>query len=432
MELLGWRSQCLTAAAAASVANTSSSYIRKNFMQQTPPIPHPPQILDDAVVAGEELIDTYLRLVTSSSPLPFSVPPSEEVSAVYGGEGEGEGGMSYSLTRPRGVVRLAVQELLCHLSSIGDHNRCVDLITRVCSGLSSLPNNAIPPPPSPSQQRLAESLGGKAGALKDRLSVLAGPGRKGGVLTGVFREVEGSMTVRFTGMDNEWLREMFCRVLEASEGGGALLLSRQLVKVAEEVQLATGSSFQVSLLKGLRTGGRQATLPLSAVDWKEFLVSSWEVVDGLTEEDRGSSEVMTAIVVGLCSFREGGALVKAREIWGEMRVSGGGRSEVAMSALLDAAAVCGSDEEVGSLLQEAEEVFAGSYSLLLLRSRVVATARLCRGFQALHLLRQLRRLGGRGDRRMYRWVVMALYMEKPVEEHSWRVARDPESVCKFM
>lgn len=183
-----------------------------------------------------------------------------------------------------------------------------------------------------------------------------------------------------------------------------------------------------------------SSITQQTVKWNEAYAAAQHVVDGQSELIRHSPHVHHALISLLCSFREPAALSEAIRLVHGMHAKDAIILPVTICALLDTATHCLSNMELSDALSDVEALISGtnqsSYSredhLLLLRSRLLANARLLRGYDALKLLRKYRAIGGNADVQMYHWTLTALYLATPQLDADWHIAKHPKAVADFV
>ena len=255
---------------------------------------------------------------------------------------------------------------------------------------------------------------------------------------------------------------------------------QQLVGLALQHNLQPGPALYASYVDCLSKNLVSQSRP--GLTWEGALAASFIVLDGAEASPSSSlsatssrtlassNKVCVSLVNLLCSAAEmdlqpaasAAALHRALELLGQAAVEGEGQRDgeeawqsrtvpvATLCRVLDAACIGLDARSLSQLVAEVSSALlpqertgggagggrskggAGVAEVQVLRSLIFAQARLGRGFEALRLLSRMRRLGGAGDKRMYRWLAVALYQAAPEGESEWATAKHPASTAEYL
>lgn len=68
----------------------------------------------------------------------------------------------------------------------------------------------------------------------------------------------------------------------------------------------------------------------------------------------------------------------------------------------------------------------------LLKARFCVYVRLRKGYQALKIIRTMRLLGLKVEKKYFNWVIIALHKNRPISEPEWRIAKNPDETCEWI
>lgn len=267
-----------------------------------------------------------------------------------------------------------------------------------------------------------------------------------------------------TADDKAWQTELACDILRysnvivmnhsvssdgADDGSRVLKDTKEVFSTLEDVvftyQLKPGALFISSYIDAISCNMRfyESRGKKALLHWTTALSFINTLIDDLEDKVGRSSEVYHSIIKLLCSsssdYPEAEALLEAISIVQQSKREKCPIYPASLCTILDTATVCLDDMHLHQVLHQLEGILkhpSVKLSLetdcLILRSRIYAYARLRQGFQGLVLLRRLRKIGGKAELRLYRWIINALHQASPCSDAEWMVAKYPATTIDFL
>jgi hypothetical protein len=266
-----------------------------------------------------------------------------------------------------------------------------------------------------------------------------------------------------TADDKAWQTELACDILRhnnvvvmnhsvssdgADDGFRVLKDTKEVFSTLENViftyQMKPGALFISSYIDAISCNMRfyESRGKKAQLHWTKALSFINTLIDDMEDNIGRSSEVYHSIIKLLCSssdYPEADALLKAISIVQQMNREKCPIYPASLCIILDTATICLDDMYLHQVLHQLEGIVTHpsvklslETECLVLRSRIFAHARLRQGFKGLVLLRRMRKIGGKAELRLYRWIINALHQASPCSDAEWVVAKNPATTIDFL
>jgi len=263
--------------------------------------------------------------------------------------------------------------------------------------------------------------------------------------------------------DKAWQTELACDILRysnvvvmshsvssdgADDGFRVLKDTKEMFSTLEDVvftyQMKPGALFISSYIDAISCNMRfyESRGKKALLHWTTALSFINTLIDDMEDKVGRSSEVYHSIIKLLCSssdYPEADAILKAISIVQQMNREKCPIHPASLCTILDSATVCLDDMHLHQVLHQFEGILTHpsvklslETDCLVLRSRIYAYARLRQGFKGLVLLRRMRKIGGKSELRLYRWIINALHQASPCSDAEWVVAKNPATTIDFL
>jgi len=266
--------------------------------------------------------------------------------------------------------------------------------------------------------------------------------------------------------DKAWQTELVCDILrcsnvvaidqslsaaaDASDDFRVLKDTKEVFSTLEDVvftyQMKPGALFISSYIDAITSNMTRCHVESRVnkvrLHWTTALSFINTLIDGMEDKVGRSSEVYHSIIKLLCcssDYPEVEAVLKAISTVQQMNREKCPIHPASLCTILDTATTCLDDMHLHQVLHLMEGVFthpsaklSPEMECLVLRSRIFAHARLRQGFKGLVLLRRLRKIGGKAELRLYRWIINALHQASPCSDAEWVVAKNPATTIDFL